>query len=63
MKTKELYTQPKLTVVRFQVERGFDASNAPASIGLHQDELPMESFDFRSGWSDESDGNSNTFWD
>lgn len=61
---KQQYIQPELTIVRIQVEKGFVTSGSSSSpLNLQHDKSFMEDFGFRSGWSDGSDGNSNTFWD
>lgn len=63
MNKKEAYEAPRLTVVKIQVEQGFQASGA-YNMRLRNDESSdTESFGFRSGWSDESDDESNSFWD
>lgn len=63
MNKKEAYEAPRLTVVKIQVEQGFQASGA-YNMRLRNDESgDTESFGFRSGWSDGSDGESNSFWD
>lgn len=64
MNNKDNYIPPQLTIVSFVIEKGFDASGGgPSNMKLQHDESNMENFGFRTGWSDESDGNSNTFWD
>lgn len=62
MAKKEKYTAPKVTVVSFHVERGFDTSS-PSSIGVYNqefDDRQMETFETRTGWGDDG---GNGFWD
>ena len=64
MNKKEKYVSPQFTVVKIQVEQGFQASGGAYNMRLRNSESSStESFGFRSGWSDESDDESNSFWD
>lgn len=64
MNDKKPYVPPQITTATFKVEIGFTASGSSSSpLNLQYDKSFMEDFDFRDGWSDGSDRNSNTFWD
>lgn len=64
MNNKDNYIPPKLTVVSFVIEKGFEASGGgPANMKIRHEESHMENFGYRTGWSNGSDGNDNSFWD
>lgn len=62
MKTeKETYIAPAITVVRFKVEQGFQASGIPLFLLLRStEESHTESFSTHDDWGT---GGDNSFWE